>query len=153
MSWGGCSAVCHKLSTLAQHICSLCSPWRFWKIQSMMEVSPICLLDGLPYRWVGTANVQTLNKYLQSWGLERDGNCLAPPQSGQWNQTAHGRRCFSIQQIKERICFDFPGQNFPSPMLLHNMLHWAQRVSARMLYGHITINFLIILNFNFILFF
>lgn len=45
----------------------------------MMEGSPMCLLDGLPYQWVGTVNVQTLNKYLQSWGLERDGNCLAPP--------------------------------------------------------------------------
>lgn len=152
MSWGGCSPVCHKLSTLAQHICSLCSPWRFWKIQSMMEGSPICLLDGLPYRCIETANVQTLISTSRAgdWSVME---IVCPPLSGQWNQTAHGRHCFSIQQIKERICFDFPGQNFPSPMLLHNMLHWAQRISARMLYGHITINFLIILNFHFILFF
>lgn len=102
--------------------------------------------------WYVQWNVQTLISTSRAgdWSVME---IVCPPSSGQWNQTAHGRRCFSIQQIKERICFDFPGQNFPSPMLLHNMLHWAQRIFARMLYGHITINFLIIRNFHLILFF
>lgn len=82
---GGRSAIYRKLSALAQHICSLHSPRRFWKIQSVVEGSPICLLEGLPYQWVETANTQTLISRLQDWGLKLNRNHL-PSSSGQPNQ-------------------------------------------------------------------